>query len=215
MAKRQYGNDYVSVTQVLGILRKIGLEQWFLSNTREFCNRESKRGRESGTDIHNAIEQFINTGEAKVESIYYEEVMNGLKSFMLFKKERPDIETRTSEIALTSEKYKFNGTIDSVSPPILVDWKGGNCKSDDKPRIFDEAKAQVSAYTILWNEHNPNNLINKAYIVALGKDKIAYNIYKMDLNEIIERFDCVFVPALCIKNYELRQKQLAKERKNG
>ena len=201
------------MTTILGVLRKIGLELWFKYNTQKFCDEESKRGRESGTDIHDAIEQFINTGEAKVESQYVEEVTNGLNSFMLFRKENPEIEVHTSEVALTSEKYQYNGTIDAPEPPILCDWKGGTCKDKDKPRIYDEAKSQVSAYVHLWNENNPDKLISKAYIVALAKDKVAYNIYPMDKAEIDEWFNEVFLSALKIKNYETKQKQLEKENK--
>jgi len=207
MAKRNYQNNYHSVTQILGVLRKVGLEMWFKNNTAKFCNEESKRGRESGTDIHAAIEQFIKTGEAKVESIHAEEVTNGLNSFMLFKKEHPEIEVHTSEVALTSELFGYNGTIDAPEPPILVDWKGGNCKDKDKPRIYDEAKAQVAAYVHLWNENNPSNQIQTAHIVALAKDKVAYNLYTMDATEINEQFNEVFLSALKIKNYETKQKE--------
>ncbi len=213
MARRNYENKYPSVTTILGVLRKIGLEMWFKFNTAKFCNEESKKGREAGTDIHDAIEQFINTGEAKVESQHVEEVTNGLNSFMLFRKEHPEIEVHTSEVALTSEVHGYNGTIDAPEPPILCDWKGGTCKEKDKPTIYDEAKSQVAAYVHLWNENNPDRLIDTAHIVALAKDKVAYNIYTMDKQEINEWFHEVFLSALKIKNHEIKQKQLAKEKK--
>ena len=199
------------MTTILGVLRKIGLEFWFKYNTRKFCDKESNRGKTTGTQIHDAIEQFIKTGEAKVESEYVEEVTNGLNSFMLFKKEHPEIEVHTSEVALTSEKYKYNGTIDAPEPPILCDWKGGNCKNKDKPVIYDEAKSQVAAYVHLWNENNPSTLIKTAYIVALAKDKVAYNIYTMQKEEIDEWFNEVFLPALRICNYQNEQKRKQKE----
>ena len=215
MARRNYDNKYPSVTTILGVLRKIGLEMWFKYNDGKWCDAESKRGREGGTDIHNAIEQFINTGEAKVESEYPEEVTRGLNSFMLFKKEHPEIEVHTSEVALTSEFYKYNGIIDAPEPPILVDWKSGNCKNDDKPKIYDEAKAQVAAYVKLWNENNIGNEIHTAHIVALAKDAVAYNLYTMEEDEINEWFNEVFLSALKIKNHEIKQKQIAKEKKNA
>ena len=42
--RRQYNNDYGSVTQILNVLRKQGLENWFKYNTAQFCNEESKKG---------------------------------------------------------------------------------------------------------------------------------------------------------------------------
>lgn len=41
MARRDYQNDYPSVTQALDVLRKIGLEMWFKINTLEYINTKS------------------------------------------------------------------------------------------------------------------------------------------------------------------------------
>ena len=65
---RDYENDYPSVTTILGVLRNIPLEFWFKKNTLEFINKESGKGRTIGTDIHKAIENYILTGQAKVDT---------------------------------------------------------------------------------------------------------------------------------------------------
>jgi len=215
MAKRNYQNNYSSVTQILAVLRKIGLESWFKANTAEFCNRKSSLGKKIGSEIHNSIEQYIKTGSAKVESEHPEEVTNALNSFILFRKENPLIQLSLAETPLTSEQYQYNGTIDALSPPMLCDWKSGEAKDKEKPVIYDEAKSQVAAYVHLWNENNLDNQILTAHIVALAKDKIAYNIYTMEKEEIDEWFNEVFLSALKIKNYETKQKQLKKEKKNA
>ncbi len=212
-AKRQYENDYVSVTEVLGVLRKVALENWFKYNTAEFCNKESSKGKLVGTQIHDAIEQYITTGKASVDSEYADEVLNALNSFILFRKEHPEFELKLSEIPLTSEVHKYNGTIDAPSPPILMDWKSGTAKDKDAPAIYDEHKTQCSAYVYLWNELHPDQLIDTTYIVSFAKDKVAYGMYKMEKQEIEEQFNEVFLSALRIKNYELKQKQLTKEKK--
>ena len=169
MANRNYpDNGYPSVTQVLGILRKPGLEQWFLSNTRKFCMEQSNRGKLIGSQIHSIIQQYIETGKAKIETEYKGEVTNALKSFMLFRKEKPDIILKRAEIPLTSEKYKFNGTIDCLSDNMIADWKSAQAKDNDKPTIYDESLSQVSAYVYLYNEINNTN-IDKAIIVSIAK----------------------------------------------
>ena len=205
MSRNYPKNGYPSVTEVLGVLRKIGLEFWFKYNTLEFCNAESNKGKVVGTQIHDAIEQYINTGQAKVESEYAEEVNNALQSFMLFRKENPDIQLTLSEVSLTSEEHGFNGTIDAPNPPYLVDWKSGNAKKDDAPKIYDEYKSQVSAYVYLWNENNPDKYIDRAHIVSLAKDKIGYSLYTMEEEEINNEFNQVFLSALKIKNYQRRK----------
>lgn len=214
MARRDYDNDYPSVTTVLGVLRKIGLENWFKVNTAEFCNRESAKGKIVGTQIHDAIEQYINTGKASVESEYAEEVKNALNSFILFKKERPEIVLTLSEVKLTSEIHKYNGTIDAPNPPIICDWKSGNAKDDAAPAIYDEYKIQVAAYVNLWNEIKEEK-VDTAHIVSLAKDKIGYSVYTMNEKEIEHYFDELFLPALQIYNGQKSLKQIAKEKLNG
>lgn len=206
---RDYDNSYPSVTTVLGILRKISLEFWFKNNTIEFINRESSRGRSIGTDIHAAIENYILTGEAKVDTEYPDEVTNALRSFVQFRKDYPDINLKWSEMALTSETYKYNGTIDCIGNidgiPLVLDWKSATCKDKEKPEIYEEYKYQVSAYVNLYNEINPGKFIDKAIIVSISKDKIAYNIYTMLQMEIDDCFHHVFLPSLRIYNYQRRK----------
>jgi len=201
MPKRRYSNLYPSVTDALNVLRKIGLEIWFKRNTAEFCDKRSKMGREIGKETHTAIEQFILTGKTEFKTIYPEEVGTALGSFALFRKEHPEVNLVAAETPLTSEKHKFNGTIDCPCPPILVDWKTGEKKDKDKPPIYDEYKYQVAAYVSLWNENNAKK-IDKAYIVAIAKDTVAYNLYEMGMQEIADCFNNAFLPTLKIVTYQ-------------
>lgn len=203
---RDYDNEYPSVTTILGILRKIGLEFWFKNNTLKFIIEATIKGKLIGTQTHEAIEHYINTGEAKIETEYPNEVTNALKSFMLFRKEHPELVINTSEVALVSEIYKYNGTIDAPCPPNLFDWKSGEAKKESSPKVYDEWKYQASAYVKLWNENNPDKLINKVYIVAIAKDKVAYSMCEMEEEEIDNCFNEVFLPCLRINNYQRRDK---------
>lgn len=202
MPKRDYKNKYPSVTTILGVLRKIGLEFWFKQNTPQFIDETSKKGRKIGVEIHDAIEQFITNGTMEFETEYPDEVQTALRSFALFRKEMPEIELFLSEQALTSEKYKFNGTIDCIGKKKLIDWKTGECKDKDQPPIYDEYLYQVAAYVYLWNECYPDDILNEAIIVAVAKDKVAYNVHKMNKKEIDGCFKHVFLPALKIYNYQ-------------
>lgn len=202
---RKYKNDYPSVTTVLGVLRKIGLENWFKYNTIKFINNVNLKGKTIGTQTHQAIEHYINTGEAKIETEYPDEVTNALKSFILFKKENPLFNMKLTETPLVHEVYKFNGTLDAPAPPDLLDWKTSECKKEEKPPIYDEWKYQVSAYVHLWNYNNGDNLINKAHIVSIAKDKISYNLYTMEEEEINSHFNNVFLSCLRILQHQRRK----------
>lgn len=205
MAKRDYQNDYPSVTQVLGILRKIGLENWFKFNTAAFCNEESRKGKEIGTAIHEAIQSHIEEKEVKIETQYGNEVMNALKGFMLFKKEHSEIKLKRSEMALTSLLFCFNGTMDVegeiASVVVPGDWKTGKAKEADKPKIYDEHIYQVAAYLKMFNEVNKQNA-KEAFIVVFAKDKVAYNYRLLTDKEINNAFSRVFLPCLSIYNYQ-------------
>lgn len=208
MAKRDYQNDYPSVTTILGVLRKIALENWFKFNTLAFINKETEEGKTIGTQIHDAIQQHIEQEEVKVETQYPEQVMNALKGFMQFKKEHPEIKLKRAEMALTSEKYQYNGTLDCIGKIgkdlVLLDWKTGRAKNKDKPDIYDEFRYQVSAYVRAFNETQEGQ-VKRVFILALAKDKIAYNFEEIPMKDIDEMFGLVFLPALSIYNYQRRK----------
>lgn len=205
---RDYNNEFPSVTQLISQLASPGLMNWFKRTSFAEINRLSARGKQIGTDTHLAIHHFIETGEAKIETKYPDEVTNALKSFMLFRKERSDIVLKNAEIALTSQKYLFNGQTDCLAEKdnkiILTDWKSADAKEKDKPAIYDEAKFQVSAYAYLISEVQKKD-VDSAIIVAVAKDKIAYNTYEMDKQELDSCFNEVFLPLLRIWNYRNRK----------
>ena len=208
-AKRQYNNDYPSVTEILGVLRKIGLEMWYKFNTAKFCNEESEKGKLIGTQIHEGIHNLIQTGKIEVKTEYAEEVTNALKGFVEFRKAHPEIKLINSEIQMTSEDYKYNGTLDCIAENgalIIMDWKTGKCKDKDKPDIYEEYKYQVASSVKAYNEINKAN-VNKAIILCLAKDKVAYNEYTMEEAEINEHFNNAFLPALKIWNHQHRKGQ--------
>ena len=215
VAKRQYNNNYLSVTDALNILRKIGLENWFKYNTAKFCDEKSARGKLIGTQFHKVLEAYITGGKTEIATEYGDEVSNLLNRFLKFRTEHPEFKLVLSEIPMTSEIYKYNGTMDAgierEDIEILGDWKSGECKLDvrtgkykhEKPPIYDEHKYQVSAYVNLRNEVF-NKKIESAIIVAFAKDTVAYNLYEMSKNEIKAHFHDAFLPALKIAYHQKR-----------
>lgn len=210
--KRQYDNDLPSVTTILGVLRKVGLEMWYKYNTAKFCDEKSAKGKEIGTQIHEGIENYILKNKVEVATTYAEEVTNALKGFMLFRKEHPEITLEWAEEMLTSKVHGYNGTMDCKAikgnKAIVMDWKTGECKQKDAPAIYDEYKYQVAAYVKAYNEVHSEN-IEEALIVSFAKDKVAYAMYEMGKEEIEECFTKAFLPCLSIYNYQKKQKEAA------
>jgi CRISPR/Cas system-associated exonuclease Cas4 (RecB family) len=203
--KRQYNNELPSVTTILGVLRKIGLEMWFKYNTAKFCDEKSEKGKLIGTQIHEAIENYILKNKVEVSTEHAEEVNNALKSFMLFRKEHPEFILEWSEEMLTSNVHGYNGTMDCRASKdgnvIVMDWKTGEAKKKDSPVIYDEHKYQVSAYVKAYNEVHGED-IGLALIVCFAKDKVAYSMYTMERAEIDGCFNEAFLSCLKIYNYQ-------------
>jgi len=206
MARRNYEKKYPSVTTVLGILRKLGLEYWFKVNTLQYITEESEKGKEIGTQIHEVIEFHIKGEKAKIETQYPDEVTTALNSFLKFRSEMPDVVLEWSETPLASEVYQYNGTIDCIGKkggvPVILDWKTANCKDKEFPEIYQEYLYQVSAYVFLYNENNPENIIDQAIIVSIAKDKVSYTARVLDKEEIKNHFEGAFLPALKIYNHQ-------------
>lgn len=199
----RYPNKYPSVTTVLGVLRKVGLEMWFKNNTAAFCDAESKKGRTIGTQIHELIQNHIAGKPTTIQTDYDEEVRNAVQGFVQFRKDNPSLKLEVAEIKMTSEKYKFNGTLDCLGTwkdeLVIFDWKTGKSKDGKLPEIYDEYIIQVSAYVKLYNEIYKTN-VNKAVIVALAKNGIQYNFEPVQTKTIELCFNNIFLPALQIYN---------------
>lgn len=110
---------------------------------------------------------------------------------------------------MTSEKWKCNGTLDcqaEITKLVILDWKTGECKDKyDVPPVYDEMKYQVSAYVKFFEEIRKEE-VDEAYILVVAKDKVAYNLVRMDKEEIEGCFVQVFLPALHIYNYQKANK---------
>lgn len=206
MAKRKYDNKFPSVTGIISQLSSFGLMEWFKRTPYDQIIAEGKRAKEIGHDIHTAIQNYIETGNAAVDTSYPDEVVMALNSFVAFRKDFPAIKLMRSEKELTSLKHSYNGTIDCLGEGILLDWKSAKAGDKDKPAIYDEARIQCSAYVHLVNEMEGTNY-DRAMIVSIAKDKVAYNTYEMNKEEIEGYFNNIFLPLLGIYNFKQSQKK--------
>lgn len=204
-AKRQYENFYPSVTEVISQMRSFSLEHWFKITPYKEIIAQSTRGKEIGKQMHQCIQDFIETGNIKIETEYPDEIIYSLKSFQLFRKEKPKFNLKRSEIQLTSDKYRLNGTLDCLAEVDGIlwvgDWKSQNIKEKEKPKPYAEYFTQVSCYVKLYNEVMNTNIEN-AVIVCLAKDKVSYSFDEIEKDRIEGEFNNVFLPLLKIWEYK-------------
>ena len=218
---RDYQNKLPSVTSVLGMAPSFGLIHWFKKTPYDEILEKSGKGRKVGTEIHDCIQDHIEVNEVKIDTEYPELVTNALNSFMKFRAQHPEFTLEKAEIQMTSAKNKFNGTVDCVarmklSPRdqekfgietelVILDWKTGEAKEYDIPAIYSDAHWQTSAYVHLWNENNEEQ-ISRAFILAIAKDKVAYNLEEVTATEVKKSFKGYFKPLLKAFTYRKNNK---------
>ena len=167
---------YPSVTTVLDVYPKgAGFIQW-LKDLGNNADDVVKRAAESGSKVHNAIDQYLqgNTIEWQTKSnINYtlEEWLMILKFVEFFGTHKPKV--IANELQLVSDKLKLGGTIDLVcmigDKTWLIDYKTSNA-------IHTSYELQMAAYAVMWNEAYPNQKIDKTGVMWLkantrGEDK--------------------------------------------
>ena len=142
----------MSVTTLLGLDRKDGIQKWRDAVGEVEANRISNRASTRGTILHENIEQYIKN--EKVSFLINTELLN----YELFKSIRTTIDNidrvRLQESSLYSDVLRLAGTVDCVADyegtPSIIDFKSStNLK--DKWEI-DNYFIQTACYSIMIEE---------------------------------------------------------------
>jgi hypothetical protein len=191
-----------SVTSIIGkvIAKGFAFEEW-LRNTGQESKKITREAAESGSKIHNAIEDLLKGNVINAMSGYFtKDEWRKLVNFQRWYEEL-SIECIESEAIIFDEELGYAGTIDFIGWIInpktkerekwLLDWKSGNA-------IHKEAYQQVAGYMNAYNKREENKAepIKKCGVVHLGasnrtqKDynNIGVSLTPVDFNESFEAF---------------------------
>jgi hypothetical protein len=127
----------------------------------------SEGARNAGTLAHAMIEaelkgRDVDTSEATMETLQMAEMAySGWTRW----RQMVSFELIASEVSLVSETHQFGGTLD------IAGVLGEVCILDLKtsPSVYAEHKIQVRGYGELWDENNPDKLVEAYYILQLGR----------------------------------------------
>ena len=110
--KTPEGNEYPSVTTILGAKEKPGLERWRQMLGEDKAAKETKRCADRGTAVHEMAEKYLNNEEIITKNYKPEHVgdFNKLK-FALNKIDN----IRRQEVGLYSDMFQYAGTVDCVA----------------------------------------------------------------------------------------------------
>jgi len=207
-----HGENYkykISPTKVLDCLRKVGLEIYFKKNTFQFCEEDSKRSKEIGTQSHLLFGMDILGKEMSIETVYKEEITNVIGGYEKFKRENPQYQFTESEVTIDCDEYKYSMTTDAIGKEnednILGDWKTGHPNAKGELVIYPNYVAQVSMYLIGVELHR-NCELKRSIIVLFDKTSVDYIMRIVEREEVLEVFENICKPALKIYAYQHRKK---------
>lgn len=168
MAWRPYsladGTRVPSVTTICGRFKDSGaLIAWAWNEGREGRDfRETRdKAADAGTCAHAMIEAFIKGEEFVREGWAADTLPKAQQAFDAFRTwaEGTKLVPHASEVRLVSEKHQIGGTIDCVARVgnalCILDWKTGG--------LYGDHLYQVAAYSMLWDENHPDELITGGF----------------------------------------------------
>ena len=151
--KTETGEYYPSVTSILNFYPKNGFFHAWLKDVGHNSDIIARKAADEGTQVHNAIEAFLNGEEIKWmdshgHANYSLDVWRMILRFSEFwKTHKPEL--IASEIHLLSHEHKYAGTCDLVvklnDKIWLLDIKTSNS-------LHTSYNLQLSAYAKAWNE---------------------------------------------------------------
>ncbi len=219
---------FPSVTGILGILAKPGLEKWKLDQVALACLRTPKTAAESedywcgrvrtaafeqveeaadlGTMIHGALELAMN-GEAYADDLrpYVEPVLKW--------KAETGIEIIAREVKLVNRQHGFAGTADVLfrygrSGIGILDYKTRNTKPGEEVVSYDNQAMQLAAYgATYWGEENTGRLLAANVFISTTEPGRVVVVKHPDPTRDWQAFKLVAALWRYQKGYDPRQSQ--------
>lgn len=154
-----------SVTSILAIHNKPGLNEWRAKQGYELSEQYSQETADIGKEIHRYVAQLLQgTPISKLEwGTLSEEIKNGLRAFSRFKTET-NLKADWCERVVYNLKLGYAGTLDCLGKIdgrwVVIDWKTGNT-------FWPSYFAQITAY---YKALNINRSRMQLYAVNLNRN---------------------------------------------
>ena len=160
------GKNYPSITTVLGVQKKAGLEKWRKAVGEEAANWEMGRAARRGKATHTLVEQYL-----KGETPAIRDVLP-LGLFRLMKPYLDQIDNvQLSEVIMYSHKLTIAGQVDCVADYngklSVIDFKTAN--KERKEDWIENYYIQTCAYAIMYEELFGKR-IEQLVILMAGED---------------------------------------------
>jgi len=171
-----------SVTTILRVANKEGLNVWRAKAGWELSEEISEETAEIGKQIHSYVAGLIKgIPIGKLEWMQLsDEIKNGIRAYERFRLQ-VKFEGMETEKMVYSVKYKFAGTLDAIGKigkdKILIDFKTGE-------RFYPSMFAQVTAYYKAHCEMTENPRIKELLVVNLNRNTGVPDIHQFKVKDI-------------------------------
>ncbi len=180
------GTNYPSVTSVLGVRKKIELQQWRDRIGDDVANWEMGRAARRGTATHNLIENYIKNEPLTEKSVL---------PLGLFKLMKPYIDQIQNihclETVLYSSKYKLAGQVDCIAEYngklSVIDFKTAN--KERKEEWIDNYFLQCTAYGLMYEELFKKEI--DQIVVIIGGEDGSIATYIKEKKDYIKKLETV------------------------
>ena len=175
------GKNYPSITTVLNIRKKEGLQEWRNNVGEEVANYEMRRAANRGKATHTLVEQYLK-GETPSE--------RGVLPLGLFKLLKPYVDQINNvhllEAIMYSHKLTIAGQVDCVAEYngklSVIDFKTAN--KERQEGWIDNYFLQTTAYAVMYEEIF-GTPIEQIVVLIAGEDG-SVACYKKDKKEFME-----------------------------
>ena len=175
------GQNYPSVTSILGIRKKEGLQKWRDSIGEDVANWEMNRAARRGKSFHKLVEQYLNNETPSIRDVL---------PLGLFRWAKPYIDQinniRLLEKIMVSPKLTIAGQVDCVAEYngklSVIDFKSAN--KERKEDWIENYFLQCTAYSSMYEETFGEKI--EQIVVLLAAEDGTMTAYVKDPQDYIE-----------------------------
>ena len=180
------GTNYPSVTSILGVRKKVELQQWRDKIGENVANWEMGRAARRGTATHNLIENYIKGEPLEEKSVL---------PLGLFKLMKPYIDQINNihclETVLYTSKYRLAGQVDCIAEYngklSVIDFKTAN--KERKEEWIDNYFLQCTAYGLMYEEFFKKEI--DQIVVIIGGEDGSIATYIKEKKDYIKKLETV------------------------
>jgi hypothetical protein len=213
------GTPAVGASTIAGINKPVGPLMgwaWKLGKLGRDYRKETQAAADYGSIAHFMIDCHLTGDEPDLSEFTAEEIKIAQLAYDKFLDywSKHDYEMVANELPLTSEKYRYGGTLDlvcrdrSTNSCFLNDWKTSKA-------IYESHIMQAVGYKYLWDEHseqgNLTTPIDRVAIVRVGrKANEKFEIYWVP-PDMVEKYWNAFIARLAVYNADKQLHYITKK----